>query len=128
MDIEFKIEGAQEIEASLERLISRLPDEVGKALYAEAQTEREESMRRTPVDTGALRASHTVTQPKVSGRDIEVTIGVGGPAAPYAVHVHENLEAFHAVGQAKFLQSTLFESIPFLAKRIAARLRLRGRT
>lgn len=98
--------------------------EVGRALYKEAQIEKTESMRRTPVDLGTLRASHYVKQPEPKGKNIVVVIGVGGPAAPYAVYVHEDLEADHKVGQAKFLESTLKESSKSMASRVAARLEL----
>ena len=51
-------------------------------------------------------------------------MGFGGPAAGYAIYVHEDLGAFHPVGDAKFMESVLNESRPFLAKRIAARVDL----
>lgn len=42
---------------------------------------------------------------------------------PYAVYVHEDLEAFHAIGQAKFVEQPLNESKPFVMPRIAASLK-----
>ena len=110
--------------ARLLRLAEAIPNEVGRALYEEAQVERTESMRRTPVDTGALRSSHDVTKPDIRGRQISVSITVGGVAAPYAVIVHEDLYATHPVGQAKFLESTVLESAPHLAARVARRISL----
>lgn len=118
------VTGLDKVQQRLARLAQQIPNEVARALYEEAQIERTESMRRTPVDTGALRASHHVTTPRISGREISVTIEVGGSAAPYAVKVHEDLEAFHRVGGAKFLESTIMESAPFLARRIAKRIDL----
>lgn len=108
----------------LATLARNVPNEVGRALNAEAHVERAESMRRTPVEFGPLRASHDVPEPKVDGRDISQQILVGGPSAPYALYVHENLEAFHKVGQAKFLESTILESRPFMAQRVARRIDL----
>jgi hypothetical protein len=81
-------------------------------------------MRRTPVDTGALKGSHETSKPEQGGGDVSVTITVGGPAAPYAVPVHENLDAHHKVGQAKFLESTIMESRSSMAERIARRIDL----
>jgi hypothetical protein len=101
-----------------------LPVQVAKALYIEANIEATESKKRTPVMTGNLRASTIVTEPKIDGDAISVSIVVGGVAAPYAVLVHENLEAFHRTGQAKFLESTLLESRPFIGPRVAARVKL----
>jgi hypothetical protein len=57
------------------------------------------------------------------GLDTVGTITVGGPSASYAIYVHENLENFHPIGQAKFLESVVLESAPFLGARIATRVR-----
>lgn len=43
----------------------------------------------------------------------------GGPAAPYAIYVHENLEAHHSVGGPLFLTGPLFEAIPNASAEIA---------
>lgn len=119
------LKGYSDMQRKLAALINGLPNEVAAALYTEAQVERTESMRRTPVDVGNLRASHIVTPPEIKGADITVKIAVGGPAAPYAIFVHENTEADHPVGQAKFLESTLKESAPHMAARVARRINLR---
>ena len=117
----FDLVGEKKVAARLTALAAKIPIQAGVALFAEAQIDATESRRRTPVDTGALRASHEVSKPKLIG-DIEVTISVGGPAAPYALVVHEDLEAFHKVGRAKYLESVVMESAPFMAKRVASRL------
>ena len=54
--------------------------------------------------------------------DVAVALTFGGPAVDYAGLVHEDLDAIHPVGQAKFLESTLMESRPFLAARIGKRI------
>ena len=122
MAIEFQ--GMPELRRGLERLAREAPHEVGRALFQEAQIEATESRQRTPVKWGNLRASHEVHPPKIQGNDISVRITVGGPAAPYAWLVHEDLDATHTVGQAKFLESTLLESKPFLAQRLKRRIDL----
>ncbi len=99
-----------------------IPQQIAKALYIEAQIEATESKKRTPVEFGHLRDSTTVSDPVIDGDAVSVLITVGGVAAPYAIHVHENLEALHEVGQAKFLESTLLESRPYIAGRVAKRL------
>ena len=116
-----EIRGGEAMARRLNQLARDIPRVVAGALYAEAHELRTVSMRRTPVDTGALRASHVVSPPTYEGRTIEVRIGVGGVAAPYAVYVHENLSANHPVGQAKFLESAVLEAIPSLARKVAAR-------
>lgn len=116
--------GALELRAKLLEAARRVPRIVGAALYQEALIETKESARRTPVDTGALRASHETAPPVYAGSNITVTITVGGPTAPYALIVHEDLNAHHPVGQAKFLESTLNESAPFIAERLGRRIRV----
>ena len=101
-----------------------MPDEVGRALFIEMQIEATEAKRRTPVDTGELRASIHVEGPFRSGRRIWCSIVAGGPAAPYAIRVHEDLEAFHKVGQAKYIESVVVESRPYMAARVAKRIDL----
>jgi len=116
--------GVEGVVANLRNIAANAPGEAGRALYQEAKVEQKESMKRTPVLTGALRASHETTLPQYEGHDVYVKIVVGGPAAPYAVAVHENLEAQHLNGQAKFLESTLLESRSSMGSRVARRIRL----
>lgn len=122
--MEFELKGGAEMRGNLARILRALPNEVSRALYEEAQIERTESMERTPVKTGALKGSHEVSRPTMGWEGWQVTISVGGPAAPYAIRVHEDLEAFHKVGQAKFLESTILESAPFMPGRVAKRIDL----
>ena len=120
-----KLLGVEKMSQKMTQLAAKVPGKAGAALYAEALIEQAESMQRTPVDTGALRASHITTHPErsIGGGTISVTIQVGGPAAGYALAVHEDMEAFHKTGQAKYLESTINESAPHLAARIGARLK-----
>jgi hypothetical protein len=117
-----ELKGYTDMQRRFSMLVKAVPDIMGKALYAEAQIERTESMKRTPVDLGPLRASHTVFPPKGQGDTVTVDIAVGGPSASYAVIVHEDLMATHTTGQAKFLESTLRESAPHMAARVAKRV------
>jgi hypothetical protein len=115
----------------LKRVAQRFPDHVGSALYIEGGIEMTEAKRRTPVDItedaphpGQLRASGRVSRPQRRGRDIWVVLSFGGPAIDYAVHVHENPDAFHPVGQWKYLESVLNESQPHMNARLARRIDL----
>ncbi len=118
------VTGADTVIANLRAVAASMPAQLGRALREEAEIEMTEAKRRTPVDTGALRASGHVDEHQINGSDVSVTLGFGGAAAPYALEVHENLEAFHKVGQAKYLESTLAESERFMAERIAKRLQI----
>ena len=66
-----------------------------RALVEEAEDLMADSKQVVPVDTGNLRDSGTVLPPKrgVGLMDVSVEAGYGGPAAPYALVVHENPRA-----------------------------------
>lgn len=116
--------GAYEMKARLDAILGSLPHKIDAALYAEAEIEMAESKRRVPVDTGVLRGSSFVEEPTTDGRTHSVVMGYGGAASAYAVVVHEDMDAFHPVGEAKFLEGPLRESAPYLADRIARRIEL----
>jgi bacteriophage HK97-gp10 putative tail-component len=120
-----ELKGGDELRAKLLRMAERFPEDVARALYAEGSIELAEMKQRTPVETGALRASLAIHKPEIQGRDITVRITAGGPAAPYALYVHENLEADHPVGQAKYMESVINESHSSWTARLAKRLDLK---
>jgi hypothetical protein len=124
------LKGAQQMIQTLKKYVEKYPDHVAEALYREAQIEATEMKKRTPVDTtpnaphpGNLRNSIHVLEPERKGRTISVEI-VTGTQAPYAVYVHENPDAFHPVGEWKFMESVLNESRPHMASRVARRIHL----
>ena len=123
MAVKFLLADTKNLRRKIAQLQREMPKEVERAVRMEAEVEATESKRRTPVDTGALRASIHVEGPVMEGKAIGAAIVAGGVAAPYALAVHEDMDAYHAVGQAKFIESTLKESAPFLPQRIAKRLR-----
>lgn len=116
-----EVKGLDALAARLKGLGVAVGPAAGNALRVEAELMMTEAKRRTPVLTGALRASGHVTGPE--GDAQVVTLAFGGPAAPYAVFVHENLAARHVTGEAKFLERPVLEALPGLPERIAARIR-----
>ena len=108
----------------LKRIVQRYPEVISKALYAEVEIEITEVKRRTPVDLGDLKGSIHQEGPERKGNRIFSTIVAGGEAADYAAIVHEDLEAFHEVGQAKYIESVIFESKDHMADRISRRIHL----
>src|SRR5687768_15414347 len=115
---------AGQVIANMKRIRKQFQPDVAQDFRAELEIEKTEVERRTPVDTGALRSSEFV-EVEEEGNKIIGRIGAGGPAAPYALQVHEDLNAFHKVGQAKFIESVLNESGPYLSERVAKRRRRR---
>ncbi len=127
--------GVSEMKAKLREVAKMRPIQAQRALFIEANIEMTEAKRRTPVDVnyaggrtpphpGQLRASGTVHPPVQDRNTTFVVLSFGGGAVDYAAWVHEILENFHPVGQAKYLESTLNESAPYMAQRLAERLKL----
>jgi hypothetical protein len=117
--------GLIELSNKLRQMAREVPGVVAAAMYEEARIEMKEAQRRCPVKTGALKKSGLVYKPEISTKnEITVKLTFGVPTPYYAIYVHENLEAFHPNGEAKFLESTLLESAPYMAQRIAKRIDL----
>ncbi len=91
---------------------------VAPAMDAEQRIELDEMKRRTPVDTGDLRDSGEIIPAVVTAR---LVTGGFFFDMPYAAIVHEDLEAFHRVGQAKYAESVIRESQPYYGERLAKR-------
>ena len=66
-----------------------------------------DAKRRVPVDLGNLKGSGYVTAPTATPGGTHVEVGFGGPAAGYAIYVHEDLSAHHPVGEAKYLENAV---------------------
>lgn len=115
--------GFAETAARLRGLPKDFLARAAKALYGEGLGIQALSMQRTPVLTGALRASHDTSITGLGTEELKVSVSVGGPSAPYAWYVHENLEAHHDNGQAKFLESAHNERMAGMAERLAAAIR-----
>ena len=120
-----EIEGVDEMQRTLKRIADSVPDQGEQALMAEAEVLVEQARERVPVDTGALKRSIRAEGPTRRGRDIEAKIVAGGPDVPYAALVHEDLDAQHPEGGAKFLEGPLFEGSGSLLRRLGNRFNLK---
>lgn len=81
------------------------PTAIMTTVQIAAEAIRTKAQELTPVDTGALRASGDVIQYLQTPHSVVGEISFGGPAADYAIYVHERLDVRHEVGQAKFLEA-----------------------
>lgn len=110
---EFHIEYSK-FNKSLEVLLSRVERGTKKATIQACEEILAESLRQVPRDTNTL-ASSAFYEIHGKYRNFTATIGYGGNGDPinpktgrraseYMVAVHEDLEAFHPVGKAKFLE------------------------
>ena len=93
-----------------------------RALRNEAQEAFAVSQVEVPVDTGALKASGRV-RPETGvferGNEVYVELTYGGTATEYAIPVHENLEANHPHGKAKYLEDPMVRQANGISGRIA---------
>lgn len=120
---------AGQLQKISERL-KRYPKAISRSTREELKVELTEAKRRTPVKFGRLRDSGRIEPAGETGwRIVFGGISIRGLFVDYAAYVHEAVDVFHKVGQAKYLESVLAESRAFLLKRIVARARayVRGR-
>lgn len=130
----YRTASGSSVQAMLRRVGDKAAKALGKQLYNEGQGIIEASSGLVPVDTGTLKSSRYTAEPVREGDRITVEIGYGGPAAKinpksgessdgYAIIVHENLEAFHKTGVAKFLELPFNQAKHGMGARIAAGMR-----
>jgi hypothetical protein len=118
------------MKATVRRIQQRFPDESGRVIHDELeQVELPETQRRVPVKYGDLKSTGRVTEPETRGNTTSCSIAYGGESTngkdvDYALYVHENLEAEHPIGEAKYVSGPLNESAPHLSNRFARRWRM----
>lgn len=124
------LRGGKEMSWRLQTIAKKYPDEVGQAMHKEMEIEATEMKKRCPVDVrpnaphpGNLRDSIHVEEPEQRGKTLYVVVATGAQA-PYAIYVHENPDAFHEVGEWKFMESVLNESRSSMAERVGQRIHL----
>ena len=119
-----EIPGAAAMLSKLKKIATNAPDEFKRALYQEAELIVKECKQRVPVDTGNLRATIRQEGPTREGRRILTEIVAGSSSEDYALIVHEDLEAHHDDGEAKYIERPIKETSGTLMGRIAKRIDL----
>jgi uncharacterized membrane protein len=119
-----RIEGGEKVLAALRSYGDAAAPALGRALYGEANVIFNDSQEIVPVDTGTLKNTGYVHQPQSPAPGIvEVLVSYGGPAAAYALAVHERLGVRHKPPtQAKYLETPLLARSAGMAARIAQRM------
>jgi hypothetical protein len=119
----FTLEGDVELQAVLRAAQLEAPKAVAIAIYEEANVIFAKSQVLVPVDTGVLRGSGGVSAIQGSGQGMYVDIFYGGPAAPYALYVHEIIGNYHnPPTQAKYLEQPFMESLAQIQNNISRRI------
>jgi len=118
-----RITGINTMTGNLKRLQVVFPERVEDAFVIEVNIEKAEAVKRTPWDTRDLQNSARAFVERI-GRWLRASISFN---TPYAAYVHEDLDAYHPRGgQAKYLESTLNESRPYLLGRVVRRVKATG--
>lgn len=104
-----QVDGLKEVQAEIARKLKEIPALSLSGLLIAGHDVIALSKERTPVDTGTLKADQDASR---QGDDVVLRV-----RSNYAVYVHEDLEARHEVGQAKFLESAARDSIDLIVKK-----------
>lgn len=115
--------GDKELANALQAGKEQTPRVIAMAIYEEALVIFAKSQILVPVDTNALRGSGDVSVPQQNDKGYFVDIYYGGPAAPYALYVHEIIGNYHnPPTQAKYLEQPYMEALSTIQENIKGRI------
>jgi len=119
----FTLEGDFTLQEALKRAQTDSPKAVAQAIWEEANLIFARSQTLVPVDTGVLRGSGGVSAPQTGQNGTYVDVFYGGPAAPYALFVHEIIGNYHnPPTQAKYLEQPFMEALKEIQYNISRRI------
>jgi len=123
--VDFSIRGTKQVSNRLLDYADQFPDAAAEALYDQMiESVEPDVYESTPEDTGKLRDTIRVEESVQKGKRISCSIVAGGPKAPYALIVHEDLDANHIVGDAKYIERPLNRAARTFAAELGARLQV----
>ena len=123
MGIRFDLNGDEQLVKALKSGKEKSPQAIAQAIWEEANMIFAKSQILAPVDTGVLRGSGGVSAPQMGNQGYFVDIFYGGPAAPYALYVHEIIGNYHnPPTQAKYLEQPVMEAMDGLQSRLKGRI------
>lgn len=115
--------GDKELVNALKLGKEQTPRAIAQAIYEEANVIFAQSQVLVPVDTGILRGSGGVSSPQSGEKGFFVDIFYGGPAAPYALAVHEIIGNYHnPPTQAKYLEQPVMQAMSTIQEKIKGRI------
>jgi hypothetical protein len=115
MQLKFSEKSVSKLFADIGKLNVRFKTGGKKVLRETAKNIMAQSQSEVPRETGALASSAFIEQPKVTGNEVSIKLGYGGPndkknpysgqmTSEYAIIVHETPEFHHPYGKYKFLE------------------------
>ena len=106
--------GMTQVQNNLAAKLQELAELSQGGLVKAAHKIRNDAFDLTPKDTGTLRDSYKIT--------VETDTVIIENTAEYAAAVHENLEANHPIGEAKFLEKAVDNNADYVQGLIKAEL------
>ncbi len=116
-----KLRGAEQIIKNLNKEIRKIKGKTRGGISAALTHIQGQAMALTPIDESNLIKSYYKTTIVTVGKQL---VGEVGNFAEYAVFVHEDLEARHTVGQAKYLEDAIANNRDAILSIIRSRLRV----
>ena len=115
--------GDKELIYALKAGAEDTPHAIAQAIFEQANVIFAKSQVLVPVDTGVLRGSGGVSAPQMGSQGYFVDIFYGGPAASYALYVHEIIGNYHnPPTQAKYLEQPVMEAMSTIQQNIKGRI------
>lgn len=121
-------DGTQKVKEQTKKLEQTLDQKVSKIVNATLDAILANAKSRTPVSEEGSRPTYSPGALRRSGRkrkkrgETKGSVAFGGPEAPYAVYVHENLgynvDQGHRVGEGKFLEKAVDEELPEMVQKL----------
>ena len=122
-----RVTGTKQTKRNLLTLGKDAPKVVGGALFREAERIMAEikTVPIVPVDLGTLSNTGHVVPPEIDSRGATVIMAFGGPAARYALAIHEGFRTTktgrlvrftYRIGQAKYLSEPVNRNLPAIGK------------
>ena len=105
--LKFRAAGVPAMMASFKRKREQTPADFGRAMVAVLEETVPEVIAETPMLSGDLRRTIRVVGPEFIANTVRAYITAGDEDVDYALYVHEDPDAFHPVGDWKFIERPL---------------------
>ena len=95
MAFNYRLEGTKDVISQLNAMGVDTQHAILRAVETAIRKVGADADEMVPEDTGQLRASQDIVDPRRLGNQVEASISYGGPSAPYALIQHENRDLWH---------------------------------